>query len=101
MLCKELGHCSVLCLELSNNSRWNISDRTDLDGTGAKYLARSAALRPAPATIIVCGAPFFLEADHNLVGLLENLSKNAGRFSRFRGLSQIVVSRTAAASTLS
>jgi hypothetical protein len=72
-----------------------------MNETGAIYLARSAALKPAPATIIVCGAPFFFEADHNFVGLLENFSKNAGRFSRFRDLSQIVVSRTAAASVLS
>lgn len=78
-----------------------ISARTDLDGTGAIYLARSAALKPAPAIIIVCGAPFFFEADHSLVGLLENFSKNAGRFSRFRGLAQVVVSRMAAASVLS
>jgi len=68
---------------------------------GAIYLARSAALKPAPATIIVCGAPFFFEADQSFVGLVENLSKNAGRFSRFRGLSQAVVSRMVAASALS
>jgi hypothetical protein len=51
--------------------------------------------------IIVCGAPFFFEADHNFVGLLENFSKNAGIFSRFRGLSQAVVSFIAAAKVLS
>jgi hypothetical protein len=61
------------------------------------YLARSAALNPAPATIIVWGAPFFFDADHNFVGLFENFSKNAGRFSRFRSLSQVAVSRIAAA----
>jgi hypothetical protein len=71
-----------------------------LDGTGAICLARSAALKPAPAIMMVCGAPFFFEADHSFVGLLENLSKNAGRCSRFRGLSQAVVSRMAAASAL-
>jgi hypothetical protein len=98
MLRKELGHCSILCLEFPHDSGWCISTRIDLDKTATIYLARSAALKPAPATIIVCGAPYFFEADHNFVGLLENLSKNAGRFSRFRGLSQLVVSRMVAAS---
>lgn len=100
MFCKELGHRSILCLKLPHDSGWGISARTDLDGTGAIYLARSAALKPAPATIIVCGAPFFFEADQSFVGLFENLSKNAGRFSRIRGLSQVVVSRMVVASTL-
>lgn len=56
-------------------------------------LARSAARSPAPATMMVCGVPFFLEADHSLVGLGEKLSKKAGRLSSTRGLSKEVVSR--------
>jgi hypothetical protein len=56
------------------------------------YLARSAALNPAPATIIVCGAPFFLLADHIFVVFPENFSKKLGRLSRFLGLSKEVVS---------
>jgi hypothetical protein len=56
------------------------------------YLARSAARNPAAATIIVWGAPFFLEADHNLVGLPEYFSKKPGRLSMVLGFSHDVVS---------
>ncbi len=73
----------------------------DLNRTEAIYLTRCAALKPDPVTIMVCGAPFFFEADHSFVGLFENFSKNKGIFSRFLGLSQVVVSLMAAARVLS
>jgi hypothetical protein len=57
-----------------------------------KYLAISAALRPAAVTIMVWGAPFFFEADHNLVEFPENFSKKPGRASRVLSLSHEVVS---------
>lgn len=100
MFRKELSYLGILCLELSNDSCWALVLAKLLKKTGGIYLARSAALKPAPATIMVCGAPFFFDADHSFVGLPEKLSKNAGRFSRFRGLSQIVVSLMAAANAL-
>jgi hypothetical protein len=56
------------------------------------YLARSAALNPAPATMIVCGDPLFLLADHIFVVFPENFSKKLGKLSRFLGLSKEAVS---------
>jgi hypothetical protein len=59
---------------------------------GDDHLAISAALSAAAVTIIVCGAPFFLDADHSLVELPANLSKKPERLSRVLGLFQDVVS---------
>jgi len=56
------------------------------------YRIRSAARRPAPATMSVCGEPFFLEASPSSLGSLEKVSRNSGRFSSDRGFSQEVVS---------
>lgn len=50
-----------------------------LGGIGC-YLAMSAALNAAADTIMVCGEPFFLEADHSFVELTEKASRNIGRF---------------------
>jgi hypothetical protein len=49
----------------------------------------------------VCGAPIFLDADHSLVGFEENFSRKPGRFSRFRGEFQDVVSQIAMADDFS
>jgi hypothetical protein len=49
------------------------------------YLARSAALNPDPATMMVWGAPFFFEADHNFVGFFANFSRKLGRLSSVLG----------------
>ena len=56
------------------------------------YLTMSAALRPAPATTMVCGEPFFLGALLRLWGSLVNFSRKAGRFARVLGSCHEVVS---------
>lgn len=45
------------------------------------YLVRSAALKPAPATTMVWGMPFFFCALARLSGCSENFSRNSGSFS--------------------
>jgi hypothetical protein len=52
----------------------------------------SAALSPAAVTMIVCGEPFFFDADHNFVEFPANFSKNPGRLSRVLGWFHDVVS---------
>lgn len=52
----------------------------------------SDARWPAPATMMVCGVPFFFDALQSLVGFGEYFSKKAGRWSVVRGLSKEVVS---------
>lgn len=42
--------------------------------------------------MIVCGAPFFFDADQSFVEFPANFSKNPGKLSRVRGLSHAVVS---------
>lgn len=88
MFRKEFGNSCILGLKFSDDS----DDLLECiffvfkKSTGnIGYLARSAALNPAPATIIVCGVPFFLDADQSLVGFLLNFSRKAGRFSKVLG----------------
>ena len=94
MFRKEFGNCGVFCLEFPDapTRHVNIWYQTQ---EHSKYLAISAALKPAAVTTIVCGAPFFFEADHNLVEFPENFSKKLGRVSSVLGLSHEVVSRIA------
>jgi hypothetical protein len=65
------------------------------------YLVRSAALKPAPATIIVWGMPFFFCALAKLSGCSENFSRNSGSFSSDLVSSHEVVSVIEGASTIS
>lgn len=43
-----------------------------------------AALKPAPVTMMLCGAPFFLEDFFRLSGLRQNDSKKSGSLSNVR-----------------
>lgn len=52
----------------------------------------SAARKPAPATMIVCGAPFGTGAFARSAGFSENSSRKVGRFSRFLVLEKDEVS---------
>jgi hypothetical protein len=49
------------------------------------HLTTSAALNPAPVTMMVCGEPFSFGASPSDLGFSVCASKNAGRFSRLRG----------------
>lgn len=56
------------------------------------YRTISAALRPAPATMMVCGEPFFFGALLRLSGALANFSRKPGRLARVLGSCHEVVS---------
>ncbi len=66
--------------------------------SGIPYLTRSAARRPAPATMMVCGDPHFFGAWSSFSFSPEKVSRKSGRLSVDRGLSQDVLSRIAFAS---
>jgi len=55
-------------------------------GRGTAHLVKSAALSPAPATTMVCGAPLSLGAAPSSAAPPEaNASRKVGRFSKDRG----------------
>lgn len=55
-------------------------------------LTMSAALRPAPATMMVCGAPFFSGAVPSFSGFSANFSRKSESLSKDLGSVQDVVS---------